>query len=97
MQRVNLNRIADALAQEKVLPPSVAEGMKGIDDTYQKSLLLTQILQGKGEKDFKLFLKILSAETKGSKYYEATKSFFGGFILFKGYEEYAAWPNSEWW
>ncbi|XP_065887373.1 uncharacterized protein [Dysidea avara] len=94
MQRVNLNRIADALAQEKVLPPSVAEGMKGIDDTYQKSLLLTQILQGKGEKDFKLFLKILSAETKGSKYYEATKSFFGGFILFKGYEEYAAWPNN---
>jgi len=96
MQRINLNRIIDALAKDsKLLSPPVALGMKGIDDAYEKSCILIQILQGRGEKEFKLFLKAVTAEPKGSKYYEATREFFAGFVLFKGYEEYAAWPNSE--
>ena len=90
-----MNRIIDALAKDKLLPPPVAQGMKGIDDKYEKSRILTQILQGRGEKEFKLFLKAVAAEPKGSKYYEATRQFFAGFVLFRGYEEYAAWPNSE--
>jgi len=99
MQRINLNRIIDALAKDKLIPPPVAQGMKGIDDTYEKSRILTQILQGRGEKEFKLFLKAVaaepSAEPKRSKYYEATRQFFAGFVLFRGYEEYATWPISE--
>ncbi|XP_065887502.1 uncharacterized protein [Dysidea avara] len=93
MQRINLNKIIDALAKDKILTPPVAQGMKGIDDTYEKSRILTQILQGRGQKEFKLFLKAVTAETKGSKYYEATKEFFAGFVQFRGYEEYATWPN----
>ena len=95
MQRINLNRIIDALAKDKLLPPPTAQGMKAIGDTYEKSGILTQILQGQGEKEFKLFLKAVRAEPKGSKYYEATTEFFAGFVQFRGYEEYAAWPNSE--
>ena len=95
MQKINLNRIIDALEKDKVLTSPVAVGMKGISDEYDKSRLLIQILHGQGEKEFKLFLKALTAETSQSKFFEATKEFFAEFEQFSGYEEYAAWPNSE--
>ena len=95
LQRINLDRIIDALAEDKIIIPRTAEGIKGIKDTCEKSGILTQILQGRGEKEFKLFLKAVAAEPKESKYFEVTKDFFLGFVLFKGYEEYAAWPDGK--
>jgi len=95
MQRINLNRIIDELAINKLLTPDVVEGLKGIDDTPEKSAILTQILHGRGAEGFKLFLKAVMDEPQGSKYYKATREFFAGFVNFRGYEEYAAWLMSE--
>ena len=93
IQRINLNRIIDELEAEKIIPSPIAMGLRGVNDEYEKSNLVTGILHGRNEKDFKRFLKIIAKEKTDSKFYEATKTFFSAFTMFAGYEQYATWPN----
>ena len=67
--------------------------MKSIHDSYEKSRIVSEILQGKREREFNIFLRIVTQEEQGSKYFHATEQFFSRFIIFPGYEEYAVWPN----
>ena len=74
----------------------VSQGLKKIDDLYEQSDIISEILRHKEEKDFKLFLKIIASEKKVGKFYDATKQFFSHFTeFFPGYEEYALWPNGK--
>ena len=95
IQKTNLNRIIDELETAKILSPPTAVGLKGVNDEYEKSSIITGILQGRKEKDFKTFLKIIAKERAGSKFFEATKMFFSVFTMFPGYEQYATWPNGK--
>ena len=95
IQRINLNRIIDELEAEKILYSPTAQSLRGIDDEYEKSNIVTGIMQGRKEKDFKTFLKIIAAEKPNSKFHDATKQFFLGFTKFPGYEQYATWPNGK--
>ena len=93
IQRINLNRIIDELETEKIIPSPTAMALRGVNDEYEKSNLVIGILQGRNEKDFKGFLKIIAKEKTDSKFYESTKMFFSAFTMFAGYEQYATWPN----
>lgn len=95
IQTINLNRIIDELEAEEILHPPIAQGLRAIDDEYEKSNIVTQIFQGRKEKDFKTFLKIVAAENPAGEFHDATKQFFSNFTMFPGYEEYAAWPNGK--
>ena len=96
IQRINLNRIIDALSAEKFLCSETAQKIKGISDEYEKSNIVISIMQGRWkERDFKTFLKIIAAEKPGSKFYGATREFFSGFWQFPGYEQYATCPNGK--
>ena len=94
VQKLNLNRIIDGLQAENTLSLSVSQGLRRIDDIYQKSDIMLDVLHHKEEKDFKLFLKIVGTETIG-KFHDATKHFFSHFTEFPGYEAYALWPNGK--
>ena len=95
IQRINLNRIINELEAKTIITPPTAMGLRGVNDEYEKSSIVTGILQGRKEKDFKTFLKIIAKEKAGSKFYEATKMFFSAFTMFPGYEQYATWPNGK--
>ena len=95
IQKINLNRIISELETEKIVATVAASKLREINDEYEKSIVLTGMLQGGREKDFKAFLNILAKEKKDSKFYDATKEFFSGFTMFPGYEEYAAWSNGK--
>ena len=94
IQNINLNSIVNELEAEKIIPPRIAEGLRGVNDEYEKSNIVISILHGRDEEVFKTFLKITAKEKKGSKFYDATKIFFSGFTMFPGYEQYATWPDS---
>ena len=94
IQKINLNRIIDGLAAEKILSLPVAQGLKEVDDAYEKSRVVAGILHQLGEREFKLFLRIVAAENT-DKFHDATKQFFSRFTEFPGYEEYAMWPNGK--
>ena len=95
IQTINLDRIVDELEAEKIIVPPTAQGLREIRDTYDKSDIVTGILQGRSEKDFKTFLKIVAKEKADSKFRDATKVFFSGFTMFPGYEQYATWPKGK--
>ena len=95
IQRINLNRIIDELEAEKILYPPTAQSLRAIDDEYEKSNIVIGVMQGRQEKDFKTFLKIIAAENPDGKFHDATKQFFSGFTMFSGYEQYATWPNGK--
>ena len=95
IQRINLNRIIDELEAEKILHSPTAKNLRAIDDEYEKSNIVIGVMQGRKEKDFKTFLKIVAAENPGGKFHEGTKQFFSGFAMFPGYEQYATWPNGK--
>ena len=95
IQTLNLNRIINELEAEKIISSPTAMGLRGVTDEYEKSGIVTGILQGRNEKDFKTFIKIIAKEEKGSKFYEATKMFFSAFTMFPGYEQYATWPDGK--
>ena len=91
IQGINLNRIIDGLVLENILPGEIAVPLKNVEDEFEKSNIVVQVLQGKKEKEFKTFLKIVALEERDSKFYEATEMFFSGFTKFRGYEQYASW------
>ena len=95
IQRINLNRIIDELEAKKIIYPPTAQELRKMRDEYDKSSIVTGIMQGRKEKDFKTFLKIIAAEKHDSKFYDATREFFSGFWQFPGYDEYATWPDGE--
>ena len=95
LQKLNLNRIIDGLEAENMFSLPVSQGLKKIDDLYEQSDIISDILLHKEEKDFRLFLKIVSSEKKVGKFHDATKQFFSHFTEFPGYEEYAFWPNGK--
>ena len=96
IQTINLDRIIDGLETENIFTSTTAQGLKGINDTYEKSKVFTSILHGlRNEKDFMTFLRIIAKEKTDSEFYDATKTFFSGFTTFPGYEQYATWPNSK--
>ena len=95
IQRINLNRIINELEAENIIASPTAMGLRGVNDECEKSSILTGILQGRKEKDFKTFLKIIAKEKTDSKFYDATKMFFSTFTMFPGYEQYATWPNGK--
>ena len=95
IQRINLNRIIDELEAEKIIYSPTAQELRKMRDEYDKSSIVTGIMQGRKEKDFKTFLKIIAAEKPDSKFYDATREFFSGFWQFPGYDEYATWPHGE--
>ena len=95
IQTINLNRIINELEADNIIASPTAMGLRGVDDEYEKSGIVTGILQGRSEKDFKTFLKIIAKEKKGSKFYDATKMFFSAFTMFPGYEQYATWPDGK--
>ena len=95
IQTINLDRIITELEAEKIIASPTAQGLRGVRDTYEKSNIVTGILQGRSEKDFKTFLKIVAKEKAGSKFHDKTKEFFSGFTMFPGYEQYATWPNGK--
>ena len=94
VQKLNLNRIIDGLQAENMFSLPVYQGLKRMDNVYEKSDIMVEILNHKEEKDFKIFLKIVASETVG-KFYDATKQFFSLFTNFPGYENYALWPNGK--
>ena len=96
IQTINLDRIIDGLETENVFTSTTAQGLKGINDTYEKSRVFTSILHGlRSEKDFMTLLRIIAKEKADSEFYDATKAFFSGFTKFPGYEQYATWPNGK--
>ena len=95
IQKINLDRIIDGLEAEKIIYSPTAQELRKIDDEFDKSNIVTGMMQGRKEKDFKTFLKIIAAEKPGSKFYDATREFFSGFWQFQGYDKYANWPNGK--
>ena len=85
IQKLNLNRIIDGLTAKSILSFPVGVGLKTIHDSYEKSRIVSEILHGKGEREFKIFLRIVALEEESSKYFYATKQFFSRFIIFPGY------------
>ena len=95
IQGINLNRIIDGLEAEKILNSQFAQKLKDVNDEYEKSNIVINIMQGRQENDFKTFLNIVAAEKPDGKFYDTTKQFFSGFTMFPGYEQYATWPNGK--
>jgi len=52
----------NGLLAEKIFSLPVAQGLKEIDGAYEKFHVVASILHQLGEKEFKLFLKIVTAE-----------------------------------
>lgn len=95
IQCINLSRIIDELEEKNIFTSQMANSLRSVDDEYEKSNIVTGVLQGKNEKDFKTFLRIVASEKKGSKFYNGTKMFFSGFTKFSGYDQYATWPDGK--